>query len=314
MRIPIRQAIAVKWYQLKNLILGKKGPVTLTLEPILQDNRIYNDQDGIRPTDPILRRRLSVSQCITAAIECPAPIISISGGEPLLHHQIGDIIQSLLSMGKFVYLHTNGLLLERRITDKIIIPHANLCVSICLNGIGNGHDTVSGVSGDFLKVKNAIFFTIKKGFRVTIDAMISSKKTAQEITDLLTYASRFEIEGIHISARKCYTDKPDQSNVASKTKGQKLLNKVFETNKKTGIYATWKIIDDPRYLSFMTGNDTSRFQDDPSFGVLGWHLLGRDNIERYAVSYLQLNQELETLITNPDFQRAEKITDRRIQP
>ena len=63
-----------------------------------------------------------------AADECGAPVVSIPGGEPLLHPQIDQIVDGLVARKKYVYLCTNAI----KLVDSLprLTPSRYLALSI----------------------------------------------------------------------------------------------------------------------------------------------------------------------------------------
>src|SRR5487761_1427811 len=116
MGIPIRQSIKIGSYLARQKLAGRdKFPIIVELEPLFACNLECNGCGKIQyPTD-ILRKRLTVEQAVDAIEESGAPMVSIAGGEPLLHPDIDKIVAALLARKKFVYLCTNALLLERKL-------------------------------------------------------------------------------------------------------------------------------------------------------------------------------------------------------
>src|SRR3954470_22750809 len=113
MGVPVRQQLRVGWYVVKNrLARREKYPLVVELEPLFACNLACPGCGKIQyPTD-VLRRRLSVGQAVGAVEECGAPVVSIAGGEPLLHPDISEIVRELVARKRFVYLCTNGVLLR----------------------------------------------------------------------------------------------------------------------------------------------------------------------------------------------------------
>ena len=116
MGIPLRQSIKVGAYVAKQKLAHRdKFPLIVELEPLFACNLECNGCGKIQyPTD-ILRKRLTVDQAVAAMEECGAPMVSIAGGEPLLHPDIDKMTEALLDNKRFVYLCTNALLLERKL-------------------------------------------------------------------------------------------------------------------------------------------------------------------------------------------------------
>src|SRR5690606_12396918 len=113
MSVPFLHQYRVGSYLLKQKLLGnKRYPMVLMLEPLFQCNLACAGCGKIDYPDETLRRRLSTKECLDAVDECGALIVSIAGGEPLIHKEMPQIVEGIIKRKKFVYLCTNALLLE----------------------------------------------------------------------------------------------------------------------------------------------------------------------------------------------------------
>ena len=105
MGVPLRQQIAVGTYLLKQKLKGvKKYPMVLMLEPLFRCNLACAGCGKIDYPDHILDKRLSFEQCMEAVDECGAPMVSIPGGEPLIHKEMPQIVAGIIARKKYVYL------------------------------------------------------------------------------------------------------------------------------------------------------------------------------------------------------------------
>ena len=171
MGIPLRQQIQVGAYILKQRLLRRdKYPLVLMLEPLFRCNLACAGCGKIDYPAPILNRRLSVEECLEAADECGAPIVSIPGGEPLIHKDIAKIVEGLVERRKFVYLCTNALLVEKKI--DLFTPSPYLTFSIHLDGLRAHHDRSVCQAGVFDRAVAAIRLLRARGFRVNINATL----------------------------------------------------------------------------------------------------------------------------------------------
>src|ERR1700732_2044800 len=114
MAVPLRQAVKVGAYVARQRMRhNEKFALVLQLEPLYQCNLACAGCGKIQHTDDILSRRLTVQQCIDAVEECGAPMVSIAGGEPLVHREIDKIVKALVERKRFVYLCTTATLMEK---------------------------------------------------------------------------------------------------------------------------------------------------------------------------------------------------------
>ena len=187
MSIPIIQQYRVGKYLLGKKLLGvKRYPVVLMLEPLFRCNLACAGCGKIDYPDEILNKRLSLEECLQAVDECGAPIVSIPGGEPLLHKEMPSIVNGIVAKKKFVYLCTNALLLKKNLHKYT--PSKYLTFSVHLDGNRDNHDASVCQTGVFDKVVDAIKVALDKGFRVTVNYTLFQSETAQEVAEFLDFA------------------------------------------------------------------------------------------------------------------------------
>src|ERR1700727_3499101 len=118
MAAKVRQSTVMGWYLVRQrLPKREKFPLIVELEPLFQSSLACSGCGKIQHPEHELRRRMPVDQAIAAVEECGAPMVSIAGGEPLIHPEIHVIADELLKRKKFVYLWTNALLLEQKLEN-----------------------------------------------------------------------------------------------------------------------------------------------------------------------------------------------------
>ena len=116
MPVPISQMWTVATYVLKQKIAGRKRyPFVLMLEPLFRCNLACAGCGKIQYPAHILKKELSAEECFKAVDECGTPMVSIPGGEPLMHPQIDKIVEGLVARKKYIYLCTNALLLKEKL-------------------------------------------------------------------------------------------------------------------------------------------------------------------------------------------------------
>ncbi len=139
MAVPISQMWTVASYVLKKRLSGQKRyPLVLMLEPLFRCNLACAGCGKIQYPAHILKKDLSPEECFAAVEECGAPMVSIPGGEPLMHPQIVEIVEGLVARKKYIYLCTNALLLKEKI--GLFKPSKYLTFSVHLDGQREHHD------------------------------------------------------------------------------------------------------------------------------------------------------------------------------
>jgi hopanoid biosynthesis associated radical SAM protein HpnH len=289
--VPVLQQIRVGAYIVKQRVVGRERyPLVLMLEPLFRCNLACAGCGKIDYPDEILNKRLSVAECLEAVDECGAPIVSIPGGEPLLHKEIGQIVEGIVARRKYVYLCTNALLLEKRL--DLFKPSQYLTFSIHLDGLKEEHDHAVSQEGVFERAVSAIKAAKARGFRVNINTTLFDGLDPDRIAAFLDYASsELEIDGITISPGYAYERAPDQQHFLSRQKTKRLFREVF----KRGKGKKWRFSQSSLFFDFLAGNQQYHCTPwgNPTRNIFGWqkpcYLLG----EGFAPSFKELMEGTE---------------------
>ena len=290
MGIPLIQKIKVSKYILEQKIKGnKKYPLVLMLEPLFRCNLSCAGCGKIDYPDEILNKRMSLKECLEAVDECGAPIVSIPGGEPLVHTEIGEIVQGIIDKGKFVYLCTNAILLEKKL--DLFKPSQYLTFSIHLDGLKKEHDHSVCREGVYDKVIEAIKKAKQKGFRVNINCTLFHQMTPERTAKFFDFVTELGIDGITVSPGYAYERAPDQKNFLKRKKTKKLFRDIF----KLGKGKKWVFSQSSLFLDFLAGNQNYKCTPwgNPTRNIFGWqkpcYLLG----EGYVKTFDELINETE---------------------
>lgn len=241
-------------------------PLVLMLEPLFRCNLACAGCGKIDYPEEILNRRLSVDECLSAIDECGAPIVCITGGEPLLHRDMPQIVAGFVRRKKFVYLGTNGLLLKAHIKD--FTPSPYLTITFHLDGNRKRHDALAGQQGVYDRVVEAIKLACAKGFRVTINCTLYEGVTAEEAAEHFDFVIGLGVEGITVSPGFGYTRAPQKEVFLKCTNSQQLFRDIF----KLGNRRKWKFNQSSLFLDFLAGNQTYQCTPwgNPTRNIFGW--------------------------------------------
>ena len=291
MAIPLIQQIRVGAYVLKNKLKGlERYPLVLMLEPLFRCNLACPGCGKIDYEDEILNKRLSVKECLSAVDECGAPVVSIPGGEPLLHREIGEIVKGIIDRKKFVYLCTNALMLEKRL--HLFKPTPYLTFSVHLDGLEDEHDKAVAQDGVFKKAVSAIRKAKALGFRVNLNCTLFDQTPASEIARFFDFASQnLEVEGITVSPGYAYERAPDQEHFLNREKTKNLFRDVFRFGKGR----KWRFSQSSLFLDFLAGNQSYKCTPwgNPTRNVFGWQKPCYLLAEGYASSFQSLMEETD---------------------
>jgi len=269
MGVPLRQQLTVGAYLIKQKLKGvKKYPLVLMLEPLFRCNLACAGCGKIDYPDEILDKRLSFEECMQAVDECNAPMVSIPGGEPLIHKEMPQIVAGIVARKKYVYLCTNALLLKKRIDDYTPSPY--LTFSIHLDGMQERHDTSVCQEGVFDRAVEAIKLALGKGFRVTINCTLFQGENAQEVAEFLDYAMELGVEGVTIAPGFSYERAPQQDIFIKGRDVKELFRGIFKIGKDKK--RKWNLNHSPLYLDFLAGNQSYECTPwgNPTRNVFGW--------------------------------------------
>ncbi|MHA1597847.1 MAG: adenosyl-hopene transferase HpnH, partial [Alphaproteobacteria bacterium] len=208
MGVPLIQQLRVGGYIVKQKLKGvRRYPLVLMLEPLFRCNLACSGCGKIDYPDDILNRRLSVEESLRAVDECGAPIVSIPGGEPLLHKEMPEIVEGIVARKKFVYLCTNALLLAKRIDDYTPSPY--LTFSVHLDGDQDHHDKAVCQDGVFERATAAIREARRRGFRVTINCTLFGDVDTERMADFFSFAcDDLDVEGVTVAPGYAYERAP----------------------------------------------------------------------------------------------------------
>ncbi|MGH8598467.1 MAG: adenosyl-hopene transferase HpnH, partial [Gammaproteobacteria bacterium] len=263
----------------------KRYPLVLMLEPLFRCNLACAGCGKIDYPDEILDKRLSVDDCMAAVDECGAPIVSIAGGEPLIHKDMREIVQGFIARKKFVYLCTNALLLERKMDEYAPSPY--LTFSIHLDGGRERHDASVCRDGVYDKCVDVIEKALSRGFRVTVNCTLFQGEAADEVAHFMDAMMKLGVEGVTITPGYSYERAPRQDVFLKRTGSKQLFRDIF----KLGKGRKWRFNQSSLYLDFLAGNQTYHCTPwgNPTRNVFGWQkpcylLVG----EGYATSFKSL--------------------------
>jgi len=289
MGIPLWQSVKVGAYVMKQRLKGRKRyPLVLMLEPLFRCNLECAGCGKIQYPDHVLNRRLSPEDCFKAVEECGAPVVSIAGGEPLIHPEIAEITAGLIARKKFVYLCTNAVPLEKKLSQ--FKPSKYFTFSIHMDGLEETHDKLVCKKGVYQTAVKAIKAAREAGFRITTNTTVFSGEDPQEIRAMFDEMSRLGVEGMMISPGYSYEKAPDQEHFLRRQQTKQLFREILGDAKPE-----WQFNHSPFYLQFLVGEKDYECTPwgNPTFNVFGWQRPCYLMQDGYAETFEQLMQETE---------------------
>jgi hopanoid biosynthesis associated radical SAM protein HpnH len=269
--VPLIQALKVGSYIAGRRLRGvKRYPLVLMLEPLFQCNLACAGCGKIDYSKEILQKRLSLAEALRAVDECGAPMVSIPGGEPLIHKEMPQIVAGIVARRKFVYLCTNAILLPKHIHEYQPSPY--LTFSIHLDGSRERHDESVCQEGVFDKAVAAIRLARSKGFRVTINCTLFSGEDPDQVAAFFDEAMALGIEGITVSPGYSYHHAPRQDVFLGRHASKRLFREIFKRGPRGRTRRRWSFNHSTLFLDFLAGNQAYQCTpwSTPTYNIFGW--------------------------------------------
>jgi hopanoid biosynthesis associated radical SAM protein HpnH len=284
MGVPVAQMWTVASYVLRQKMRGRKRyPLVLMLEPLFRCNLACAGCGKIQYPAHVLKRELTPEECFGAADECGAPMVSIPGGEPLLHPRIGEIVDGLVARKKYVYLCTNALLLKEKL--HLFTPSRYLTFSVHMDGQKDHHDFSVCREGGYDVAVEGIRAAVKRGFRVTTNTTLFDGADARSVRAFFDEMMALGVEGMMLSPGYSYDKAPDQQHFLGKAKTRKLFGKIL-SNRKKG----WRFNQSPLFLEYLMGRRHYACTPwgMPTYNIFGWQKPCYLLQDGYADTYAEL--------------------------
>jgi len=284
MAVPISQMATVATYVLKKRLTGQKRyPLVLMLEPLFRCNLACAGCGKVQYPPNILKKQLTPEECFSAVEECGAPMVSLPGGEPLLHPQIVEIVNGLVARRKYVYLCTNALELKRRLPE--FTPSKYLTFSVHLDGQREHHDFSVCREGGYEIAIEGIQEAVRRGFRVTTNATFFDGTDPNSVRGFFDEVMEMGVEGIVLSPGYSYDKAPDQNHFMGRARVRRLFRAILSNRKPS-----WKFNMSPLFLEFLMGkrNYECTPWGSPAYNIFGWQRPCYLLQDGYAESFKEL--------------------------
>jgi hopanoid biosynthesis associated radical SAM protein HpnH len=291
MPVPARQSMRIGSYILRQrLARRKRFPLLVELEPLYQCNLECAGCGKIQQPDELLRRRMPVEEALGAIEESGAPMVSIAGGEPLIHPDIHLIANGLIARRKYVFLCTNALLMEKKM--DLFKPSRYFAWAVHIDGLRERHDASVCRDGVFDKAVAAVHEAKRRGFRVTTNTTFfthDSPDTVRRVLDFLN--DELEVDAMMISPAYAYEKAPDQDHFLGVEQTRSLFREAFADGRRR----RWRLNHSPLFLDFLEGKadfDCTAWAI-PSYSLLGWQRPCYLMNDGYVKTYRELVEETD---------------------
>jgi hopanoid biosynthesis associated radical SAM protein HpnH len=256
----------VATYVLKQKLAGRKRyPFVLMLEPLFRCNLACAGCGKIQYPAHILKQELTPEECFKAVDECGTPMVSIPGGEPLMHPQIDKIVEGLVARKKYIYLCTNALLLKEKL--DLFKPSKYLTFSVHMDGQREHHDFSVCREGGYDLAVEGVKEALKRGFRVTTNTTLFDGADPNSVRAFFDEMMDLGVEGMMLSPGYSYEKAPDQKHFLGRARTRRLFRAILANRKKS-----WQFNQSPLFLEFLMGKRTYACTPwgMPTYNVFGW--------------------------------------------
>jgi hopanoid biosynthesis associated radical SAM protein HpnH len=289
--VPFRQSMKIAAYLAKQRMRKvERFPLVLELEPLFACNLACAGCGKIQYPANILKQRMGVDQAVAAVEECGVPVVSIAGGEPLIHPEVHLIAKELVKRKKFVYLCTNALLMQKKL--DLFEPSPYFAWAVHIDGMRERHDESVCEEGVFDKAVDAMKAAKAAGFRVTTNSTFFTHDTAKSIREVLDFLNDdLEVDTMMISPAYAYWKAPDQEHFLGVEQTRELFKEVFAS----GGRKRWRLNHSPLFLDFLEGKVDYECTPwgIPSYSIFGWQRPCYLQGDGYAATYRELVEETD---------------------
>jgi hopanoid biosynthesis associated radical SAM protein HpnH len=289
MPVPISQGFTVATYLLKQKLAGRKRyPFVLMLEPLFRCNLACAGCGKIQYPAHILKKELTPEECFKAVDECGTPMVSIPGGEPLMHSQIDKIVEGLVARKKYIYLCTNALLLKEKL--HLFKPSKYLTFSVHVDGQREHHDFSVCREGGYDQAVEGIKAAKAAGFRVTTNTTLFDGADPNSVRQHFDEMMELGVEGMMLSPGYSYDKAPDQKHFLGRARTRRLFRSILSNRKKS-----WKFNQSTLFLEFLMGKQHYKCTPwgMPTYNVFGWQKPCYLLQDGYADSFQELLDSTE---------------------
>ena len=258
----------VAWYVVKQKLLRRRQyPLVLMLEPLFRCNLACAGCGKIQYPAHILKKDLTVEQCMDAVDECGAPMVSIPGGEPLMYPHIAELVERLVKKRKYIYLCTNAILLKEKLELGMFKPSKYLTFSVHMDGQAEHHDFAVCREGIYEKAAEGIRLAVQLGYRVTTNTTLFEGTDPNSVRRFFDEMMDLGVEGMMVSPGYAYDKAPDQQSFLKRRETNELFEKILSNRK-----SRWKFNQSPLFLEFLMGRRDYECTPwgNPTYNLFGW--------------------------------------------
>ena len=302
MAMPLRQSVRLGTYLFKQKLLRReKFALLVELEPLYACNLACAGCGKIQHPASVLKQRMPVEQAVAAIEESGAPMVSIAGGEPLMHPDIDRLVAELVRRRRYVFLCTNAVLLPKKL--DLFRPSPYFAFTVHIDGLRERHDLSVSKPGVFDAAVAAVREAQRRGFRVTTNTTFFNTDSPQTVIEVLNYLNDdLQVDEMMVSPAYAYQKAPDQEHFLGVTETRELFRKAFADDRRR----RWRLSHSPLFLDFLEGrvDFPCTAWGIPSYSLFGWQRPCYLMADGYAATY-------RDLVENTDWDRYGRGRDPR---
>jgi hopanoid biosynthesis associated radical SAM protein HpnH len=286
MGLPLHLSIKLGTHLIKQKVRRvEKFAMIVELEPLFACNLACAGCGKIQQPHTVLKQRMTVEKAVAAVEECGAPMVSIAGGEPLMHPRIDEIVRQLTGRKKFVVLCTNAVLLPKHLHK--FTPNRNFAWMVHIDGLKERHDEAVSKEGVFEQAVEAIRQAKAAGFQVYTNSTFFQTDSPKTVIDVLNFLNDdLGVDRMEISPGYAYGKAPDQDRFLGVEQTRALMREAFAGGRR----GKWRLNHSPLFLDFLEGKRDFACTPwgVPSYSLLGWQKPCYLLADGYASSWQEL--------------------------
>jgi len=265
MRFPLRlTATTTRYIASKRLRRVEKFPLVMMLEPLHACNLTCTGCGRIREYRSTITQKLTVEQCLTAADECGAPIVSICGGEPTIYPELSQLMNELRARDRHVYLCTHGMFIRKRLHEWK--PSSSFFINVHLDGLEQSHDVIVERQGVFREAIEGIKAAKAAGFLVCTNTTIYKQTDLSEIARLFDLLETLGVDGYMVTPAYSYAAVQKKEIFMSRDEIQSKFRAAAD------LLGRYNMMTSPIYLEFLRGERELMCTawGNPTYNPRGW--------------------------------------------
>jgi hopanoid biosynthesis associated radical SAM protein HpnH len=266
MRFPLTLTTSLATYIAGNRIRRvERFPLVMMLEPLHACNLTCTGCGRIREYRSTITEKLTVAQCLAAAEECGAPVVSICGGEPTIYPELHTLVDELIARKRHIYVCTHGMFIRKRLHQ--FRPSSRFFFNVHLDGLEATHDMCVERPGVFREAIEGVKAAKAAGFLVCSNTTIYKQTDLREIADLFGYLQILGVDGFMLSPAYSYAAVQHKELFMTRAE---IVDKFREASR---LLEEFNLMTSPIYMEYLRGEREEMMctaWGNPTYNTRGW--------------------------------------------